>query len=60
MYLCLDTITAVFMSLCQTIWRMTTGDRAADIRKLEVDDEEWELLKQLRDVLKVSLVTVSH
>ena len=37
-----------------------TGDHAADIRKLEVDDEEWELLKQLRDVLKVSLVTVSH
>lgn len=37
-----------------------TADRVADIRKLEVDDEEWELLKQLRDVLKVSTVTSSH
>ena len=40
-----------------------TGDRAMDIRNLELDEEEWELVKQLRDVLKVcdchlSLVTL--
>lgn len=37
-----------------------TGDRTMDLRALELDDEEWELAAQLRDVLKVSdAVTVT-
>lgn len=37
-----------------------TGDRTMDLRALELDDEEWELVTQLRDVLKVShTVTVT-
>lgn len=31
-----------------------TSDRMADLRALELDDEEWALAEQLRDVLKVS------
>ena len=31
-----------------------TADRGADLRALEINDEEWELVRQLRDVLKVS------
>lgn len=30
-----------------------TSDRTADLRNLELDDDEWELVRQLRDVLKV-------
>lgn len=30
-----------------------TGDRDLDLRRLELDDEEWELASQLRDVLKI-------
>lgn len=30
-----------------------TSDRVADVRMLELDDEEWVLATQLRDVLKV-------
>lgn len=30
-----------------------TSDRVANVRMLELDDEEWVLATQLRDVLKV-------
>lgn len=31
-----------------------TGDREMELRALELDDVEWTLAEQLRDVLKVS------
>lgn len=37
-----------------------TGDRSLDLRQLELDDEEWELARELRDVLKVSDCHIGH
>ena len=31
-----------------------TGDKEMRLRKYEMDDEEWDIAYQLRDVLKVS------
>jgi len=36
----------------------TTGDKEMKLRKYEMDDEEWEIAHQLRDVLKVSISPV--
>ena len=33
-----------------------TGDKEMKLRRYEMDNEEWEIAYQLRDVLKVSLV----
>ena len=30
-----------------------TGDKANDVRNLELTDEEWEVVEQLQEVLKV-------
>jgi hypothetical protein len=35
-----------------------TGDKEMKLRKYEMDNEEWEIAYQLRDVLKVSLSCV--
>ena len=32
-----------------------TGDKEMKLRKYEMDEEEWEIARQLRDVLEVSL-----
>jgi hypothetical protein len=35
-----------------------TGDKDMKLRKYEMDEEEWEIVHQLREVLKVSLSLV--
>lgn len=35
-----------------------TGDKEMKLRKYEMDNEEWEIARQLRDVLKVSISPV--
>ena len=35
-----------------------TGDKEMKLRKYEMDNEEWEIVRQLRDVLKVSISPV--
>ena len=35
-----------------------TGEKEMRLRKYEMDNEEWEIAQQLRDVLKVSISLV--
>jgi hypothetical protein len=37
-----------------------TGDKKNKVRELELQEEEWEILEQLRDVLEVSATLAAH
>lgn len=37
-----------------------TGEKEMKLRKYEMDEEEWEIARQLREVLKVSPRLVQH
>ena len=40
--------------------KVLTSDLSNDLREFELSEVEWQLVKELCDVLRVSLISISH